>query len=406
MRGKEEEGEEREEVARAQTNKNAPPLPPLHSPGLLILDHLHFQYNGALCALLLAALAAAAAGRDVAAAALFAACVCAKHLFACLGPVFAAYFLGRAAVRGIAGGTVYLASLALPVAAVVASTFAPFAAAGALPALLARLFPFGRGLLHAYWAANAWALYAAADVVGCAAVKRLPWLRRAAAAASPLPTSGLAAGLVRDAQGGLLPSPGPGLAAGLVVVAQMPALISVARARTPAALRAAAVQAVLSAFMFGFHVHEKAVLPAILIAALDAPASVGGARSYHAIALPGLHGLLPLLPPTERALAGVLLLAHAAACDAWLPGGLGRGGRATVAGLAVLELACTLAHPLLLAPALPFAPLAATSVACAIGVSAAWVRATAAVVRGEGGGRRKGASPSPRVTRRRAARAG
>jgi alpha-1,3-glucosyltransferase len=60
---------------------------------------------------------------------------------------------------------IHFLSLANAVIAIFVLSLGPFTLMGQLPQLASRLFPFKRGLNHAYWAPNAWALVTAADRV-------------------------------------------------------------------------------------------------------------------------------------------------------------------------------------------------------------------------------------------------
>jgi len=72
----------------------------LLSPCLLILDHVHFQYNGMLLGVLLASVATAMNGQHLLAAFLFTCLLWLKHVYLVIAPLFFVYLLRHYCFEG------------------------------------------------------------------------------------------------------------------------------------------------------------------------------------------------------------------------------------------------------------------------------------------------------------------
>ena len=139
------------------------------SPGLLIIDHIHFQYNGLLYGILILSIVLARKESALLASGIFfAVLLCMKHIYLYLAPAYfvyllRAYCLGPRSILDVRVANCL--KLALSIGVVAGLAFGPFAFYGQILQLLSRLFPFSRGLCHAYWAPNIWAMYSFSDRV-------------------------------------------------------------------------------------------------------------------------------------------------------------------------------------------------------------------------------------------------
>lgn len=374
----------------------------LFNPGLLLLDHIHFQYNGMLLGLLLCSLALFRGGYTVAGSAAFVGVVCSKHIFLYAAPLLGVYALATTieeAGASVKERVVAVARLAAACAAVGAAALLSLCLGGTrslseiTQQLIQRLFPFQRGLVHTYWAPNVWALYLTADKVGGAgcniAARRLPTLASlvcSSPSSSASSSSSSASALSDDAGAAevklqVLPTITPGVCAALALVFMLPVLWRVWRrpSLTRALLPLAVAHCWLTAFLFGWHVHEKAALYALIPLWLCASADAGLARIAWRASLPVTVGLLPLLfTPLEQVFAPLAVLTAAVgswyALQALYPADWPPLSRAECAYCAALVLvrALTATHTWLL-PQLPFAHLLLTSVVCALGIAEAWL---------------------------------
>ena len=135
------------------------------SPGLFIIDHIHFQYNGFLFGILILSFCFARESKFLACAIAFASLLCFKHIFLYLAPAYFVFLLRSYCLTGSLDGIQFqnCIKLGCTVLGIFGAVFGPFLLMGQAPQLLSRLFPFSRGLCHAYWAPNVWAMYSFLD---------------------------------------------------------------------------------------------------------------------------------------------------------------------------------------------------------------------------------------------------
>lgn len=272
------------------------------SPGIIIVDHIHFQYNGVLLGIFVLSIWACAGGKEILGGALFAALLCFKHIFLYPAPAFFVFLLRHYCRRD--QKTFSMArffALGLTVLSVIGIALGPFLNAGLGPHLARRMFPVSRGLMHAYWAPNFWALYAAADKVLQIVLPRagVPLL---AQYVRPTNAATLTGGLVGEAPFAVLPNVSSGMTILCVLCAMAPCLVATWRRPLPGRFARAATVATLTAFIFGYHVHEKAILmtlvPLGLLAAggtdKDAP------KEFAFLSIVGTYSLFPLLIRKEE----------------------------------------------------------------------------------------------------------
>lgn len=158
--------------SKSKTTAHAAALSVLLSPGLLVIDHIHFQYNGFLFGILVLSLVLARNESTLLLSGLlFMALLCLKHIYLYLAPAYFVYLLrayclsSRSAFPHFGIRFLNCMKLGTGIAAIFAGAFGPFILWGQLEQVLRRLFPFSRGLCHAYWAPNVWAIYSFTDRV-------------------------------------------------------------------------------------------------------------------------------------------------------------------------------------------------------------------------------------------------
>ncbi|XP_028405571.1 probable dolichyl pyrophosphate Glc1Man9GlcNAc2 alpha-1,3-glucosyltransferase isoform X2 [Dendronephthya gigantea] len=365
--------------------------------GLIIVDHIHFQYNGFLFGILILSITRMFENEFLWSAFWYSVLVNFKHIYLYIAPAYFVYLLKRYCFKHPQGSmTSYwlgvnirnllpfqLMKLGFLVISVFSVSFGPFIALGQLQQVLQRLFPFKRGLCHAYWAPNFWALYNVVDKILATIGSKLGLENLL-----ELRSASMTGGLVRHSQHAVLPSVSPLVTLVLTLLAMMPCLINlwIKRCNSERFLKAIVLCAYCS-FIFGWHVHEKAVLLITIPLSLLSLESRIYARIFVIVSTAGNLSLFPLLFQRPETPIKVILMLLYTSLTFWAVTKVfcSSGNKPNqhvlrwyeniyLFGLIPLEIYNLLIHSALgFDLTLPFLPLLLTSVYCSVGILWSWL---------------------------------
>ncbi|KAJ9624135.1 glycosyl transferase [Taxawa tesnikishii (nom. ined.)] len=355
----------------------------LLSPGLLIIDHIHFQYNGFLYGvLILSVVLARKQSGLLASGVVFAALLCLKHIYLYLAPAYFVFLLRAYCLDPRSWFRIRFfncVKLGIALGLVFGVAFAPFAAWGQMNQLLSRLFPFSRGLCHAYWAPNVWAMYSFTDrvLIYAAPYLKLPVNQDA--------VKSVTRGLVGDTAFAVLPDIPPRMTFLLTLAAQSPPLVKLFLQPTWDTFVGTLTLCGYASFLFGWHVHEKAILLVIIPFSLLALKDRRYLGAFRPLAVSGHVSLFPLLFtaqefPIKTTYTVFWLILFLLAFDRLAPASsrprmflLDRFSVLYIAVAIPLIAYCSLVHGLVFGEKFEFLPLMFTSSYSAIGVVGSWI---------------------------------
>jgi alpha-1,3-glucosyltransferase len=357
--------------------------------GLIMVDHIHFQYNGILYGILLISISCMIREEYEASAFWFAFLLNMKHIYIYLAPAYFVYLLKNYCLKGSPNTKYILPKLAIKkflslgtiVTIVFLITFLPFY--DQLGQVFSRMFPFKRGLCHAYWAPNFWAVYNSLDKFTYLCLSRGGFFLK------KNPVASMTGGLVQEFSHQVLPNITPLMTICLTGLTMLPALAKLwTLNKHPSNFLRCIVLCALSSFLFGWHVHEKAILMAIIPLSILAVMDMNDAKIFLLLGVVGHYSLFPLLFPTSLLLIKVLLLIlystysfHSLSkiypftfCNYSFPL-LNLWESVYILGLSVIFLYENVVHHVLgMSDKLPYLPLLLTSLYCSVGILYAWVQ--------------------------------